>query len=174
METDSSRIFERLMAAEELPLEAAGRGKSKDEAEVDHWCTPVLLERAGYLRKLARAGDGSASETLREYEGHSAMLSVRLRSGAAEFHQRFADVFIVLDGRATLVTGGTIVDGREVSAGEIRGAEVEGGARRELRAGDVAHVPAGTPHQMLLSGEKGFVSLVMKIEQSGDKRAVAG
>jgi mannose-6-phosphate isomerase-like protein (cupin superfamily) len=165
MDPDSSNIFERILAAETLPPHPARRDKSGDEASVDHWCTPVLLERAGYLRKLARAGDGAASETLRAYEGHSMMLSVRLRSGAAEYHERFADLFIVLDGRATLISGGTIVNPREEAPGEIRGAAIEGGTRRELRGGDVAHIPAGTPHQMLLSGDKGFASLVMKIEQ---------
>ena len=163
MDQDSSRILERLIAAEQLPPER--RQRDARETEGDHWSHPVLLERANYLRKMARAGDGSSSETLREYEGHAMMLSVRLRSGIAEFHQRFADLFIVLDGKATLVTGGTIAGAKETGPGEIRGKEVQGGVCRELRAGDVAYVPAATPHQMLLSGDKGFVALVMKIEQ---------
>lgn len=163
MDQDSSGIFERLMAAEQLPPDR--RKREACEGDADQWSHPVMLERAAYLRKLARAGDGAASETLREYEGHAMMLSVRLRSGIAEFHERFADLFIVLDGKATLVTGGTIVGAHEVGPGEIRGKEVEGGMRRELRAGDVAHVPAATPHQMLLSGDNGFAALVMKIAQ---------
>lgn len=168
MDRDSSRLFERLIAAEQLPPRTRARDKA-DESDADHWSMPVLLERAAYLRKLARAGDGSASETLREYEGHSMMLSVRLRSGIAEYHERFADLFIVLEGRATLVTGGMIAGAQEVAPGEMRGAEVQGGVRRELRAGDVAHVPAATPHQMLLSGDKGFASLVMKIERKAEE-----
>jgi len=35
-----------------------------------------------------------------------------------------------------------------------------------LRAGDVAHVPAGLPHQMLVAGETTVTSLVMKIEEA--------
>jgi quercetin dioxygenase-like cupin family protein len=35
-----------------------------------------------------------------------------------------------------------------------------------LRAGDIAHVPAGVPHQMLINGDKTFTSFVVKIEQS--------
>ena len=42
--------------------------------QVDHWSPAILLERAAYLHKLAKHGDGSASETLKEYPQHCAML----------------------------------------------------------------------------------------------------
>jgi quercetin dioxygenase-like cupin family protein len=48
----------------------------------------------------------------------------------------------------------------------MRGAAIEGGGRQTLRAGDVAHVPAGTPHQMLLKGEDTIASLVMKVQEA--------
>jgi len=133
---------------------------------IDHWSPPILLERASYLRKLARAGDGSASEILREYPQHLAMLSYRSRDGEAELHEGFADLFFVLAGAATLVTGGKVIGPRAAGPGETRGKAIEGGSRQELRAGDVAHVPAGVPHQMLVSSEKTFTCFVLKIQQA--------
>ena len=133
--------------------------------QADHYTPAILLERAAYLRKMARHGDGSASETLKEYPQHHTMLSFRSRSGEAEVHERFADVFYVLEGHATLVTGGTVAGARTVAPGEMRGDAVDGGARQELRAGDVAHVPAGLPHQMLVPSEKTFTALVIKIQE---------
>jgi mannose-6-phosphate isomerase-like protein (cupin superfamily) len=133
---------------------------------VDHWSLPLLLERAAYLRKLARHGDGSASETLKEYPQHFAMLSFRSRSGEVEVHERFADLFVVLAGAATLVTGGTVTGARVVAPGETRGESIAGGTPRNLRPGDVAHVPAGTPHQMLLKGDQTITSLVMKVQEA--------
>ena len=94
------------------------------------------------------------------------MLSFRSRDGEAELHENFADVFYVLDGRATLVTGGAVMGARFVGPGETRGSSVEGGARQELRAGDVAHVPAGLPHQMLVAGDKTVTCLVLKVEEN--------
>ena len=138
---------------------------------VDHWSPPVLLERAAYLRKLAKHGDGSASETLKEYPQHFAMLSFRSRDGEAEVHEKFADLFCVLAGKATLVTGGVVIGARTIAPGETRGASIEGGARQTLRAGDFAHVPAGTPHQMLVKGDDTFTSLVMKVQESRRQRA---
>ena len=141
-----------------LPKEKTGHS--------DHWSPAVLLERATTLRKLARQGDGAASETLREYPGHCAMLLFRSRDGVAELHENFADLFYVLDGRATLVTGGTVTGAETIGPGEMRGVSIQGGARQELRAGDVAHVPAGLPHQMLVAGEKTFTCFVVKIQEN--------
>lgn len=131
----------------------------------DHWQPHILLERAAYLRKLARAGDGSASETLREYPQHAAMLSFRGRSGEAEVHEKFADLFYVLSGEATLVTGGTVAKARTEAPGETRGEAIEGGVRRPLHPGDVAHVPAGLAHQMILAGDKTLTCFVVKIQE---------
>jgi len=71
----------------------------------------------------------------------------------------------VLAGVATLVVGGTVVGLRSVGPGETRGESIEGGLHQNLRVGDVAHVPAGTPHQFLLQGDKTVTSLVMKIRE---------
>jgi mannose-6-phosphate isomerase-like protein (cupin superfamily) len=136
------------------------------KSPVDHWSPPLLLERAVYLRKLAKHGDGSASETLKEYPQHFAMLSFRSRSGEVEVHERFADLFVVLAGAATLVTGGTVSGARIVAPGEMRGISIEGGTQQNLRPGDVAHVPAGTPHQMLLKGDDTITCLVMKVQEA--------
>ncbi len=133
---------------------------------VDHWTPPLLLERAAYLRKMAKHGDGSASETLKEYPQHFAMLSFRSRSGEVEVHEHFADLFVVLSGAATLITGGTVTGARIVALGETRGNSIEGGTAQNLRPGDVAHVPAGTPHQMLLKGEDTITCLVMKVQET--------
>jgi mannose-6-phosphate isomerase-like protein (cupin superfamily) len=150
----------------ELPgPQVARKAASKDEARLDHWSAPILLERAAYLRKLAKHGDGSASETLKEYPEHFTMLSFRSRDGVVELHEKFADLFVVLDGRATLLTGGTIEGAETVGPGEIRGVSIKGGTRQELRAGDVSHVPAGLPHQMLVASDKTFTTFVMKIRE---------
>ena len=166
MDDFSRQILKELLPVEREAIPAKARVRSKDEApHLDHWSSTILLERAAYLRKLAKHGDGQASETLKEYAQHATMLSFRARDGVAELHEKFADLFFVLDGRATLVTGGTVLGAETIGPGEVRGLSIEGGTRQELRAGDVAHVPAGVPHQMLVPGEKTFTSFVVKIEQ---------
>ena len=151
---------------QDVSLDEIGPRPQRIANPVDHWSPPILLERAAVLRKLAKHSDGSASETLREYPHHFAMLSFRSRSGEVEVHERFADLFVVLSGAATLLTGGTVAGARIVSPGETRGVSIEGGTPQYLRPGDIAHVPACTPHQMLLKGEDTFTSLVLKVQEA--------
>ncbi len=166
MEIDriSGQILRAVLADEPAPKPA--RRAAADAATADCWTQPVLLERAAYLRKLARAGDGQASETLREYPQHRAMLSFRSRNGEVEVHEKWADLFYVMAGAATLVTGGTVCGGRVIAPGETRGDSIEGGTAQELRAGELVHVPAGTPHQFLVSAEKTVTCFVMKIQEA--------
>lgn len=168
MDEFSREILRELLPAENdvAPSPTKARSRKDEAPHPDHWSQAVLLERAAYLRKLARFGEGEASETLREYPQHAAMLSFRARDGEAEQHTNFADLFYVLSGQATLVTGGRVLCEKTIGPGEVRGTSIEGGVRQELRAGDLVHVPAGVPHQMLVRGEKSFTAFVLKIRET--------
>jgi glc operon protein GlcG len=72
--------------------------------------------------------------------------SRRDKAGVVEVHEQDADIIYVLEGTATFVTGGTMVGGKTIAPGEIRGTEVRGGETRQIAKGDVIIVPAGTPH----------------------------
>ena len=72
--------------------------------------------------------------------------SRREKPGMAEIHTQDADIVYVLDGTATLVTGGTAVHTKETAPDELRGDFIEGGETRQLVKGDVVIIPAGTPH----------------------------
>lgn len=152
-----------------LSVEAKVQPRPKTEQganrSCDHWTGPVLLERTAYLRKLARAGEGSASETIKAFPGHSAMLFVRLRNGPAELVETFALVLMVLEGRATLLTGGVLDKQKQVRAGEQTGAAIAGASTTELRAGDVVHVAASVPHQLLVPADKVFSYLALKMRE---------
>ena len=66
--------------------------------------------------------------------------------GMAEVHARDTDIIHVLNGTATVVTGGTVVGGKATAPDEVRGTGIESGDRRIVGKGDVLIVPAGTPH----------------------------
>lgn len=83
-------------------------------------------------------GDGG-----RNYMVHA---SRREKPGMVEVHIKDTDIIYVLDGSATFVTGGTMVDGKLTEADEIRGTAVANGDTRRIVKGDVIIVPNGTPH----------------------------
>ena len=93
------------------------------------------------------------------------MLAFRARSGGAELHRDYADLFVILDGRATLVTGGAIEGAHGTGEGETRGTAVTGGQSREVSAGDVVHIPAGMNHQMLVPEGATVTYFVTKLEE---------
>ncbi|MBM4264289.1 MAG: hypothetical protein FJ145_23055 [Deltaproteobacteria bacterium] len=66
--------------------------------------------------------------------------------GVVEVHTKDTDIIYMLEGSATFVTGGTLVDGKDIEAEEIRGKDVKGGESRTITKGDVIVVPHGTPH----------------------------
>ena len=87
----------------------------------------------------------------------------RTGTGSSEVHSEFADVLYVLQGSATFVTGGTVVDGAEGLPGEIRGRGISGGETRHLHAGELAVVPAGVPHWISEVEGKEILYMVVKV-----------
>src|ERR1700760_1407788 len=67
---------------------------------------------AAQLTKLSADAKttGTGGTTLGDYTSHSIKLSVRAKSGNAEIHAHFDDVFVVTGGSAMLITGGTVLN----------------------------------------------------------------
>jgi glc operon protein GlcG len=96
-------------------------------------------------RSAVEAGLRQGAELVREPD-FRVDAGFRDGPGEAEVHTTDTDIFYVLDGDATFVTGGEIVNPRETSSGEIRGESIRGGAEIRLQAGDVIVIPRGVPH----------------------------
>ena len=74
------------------------------------------------------------------------VLANRRGAGEVEVHEKTNHIFIIVEGEATFVTGGTLVSPRNTDPGQIRAANVQGGTVHHLTKGDVITVPAKTPH----------------------------
>ncbi len=133
--------------------------------QVDHLTQSQLLEKARQLSAKAHGSEGAASVRLSEYPNHFTMISLRNQDGGAEIHEDYADLFFVVEGSATLVTGGAVEGGASVSRGEIRGKSVLNGTRTTLNQGDIVHIPATVPHQLLVPQGGMFVYFVVKVKE---------
>ena len=129
-----------------------------------HWSKATLQN---YQEKLAGKLDPktkSASERLESFGNHFFVIAHREGDGEAELHEGQADIFVVESGGATLVVGGEIVGARTSSPGEVRGTSIDGGERVKLGVGDVIHIAAKTPHQLLIEPGGKFTYFVMKVD----------
>ena len=99
-----------------------------------------------YLRSSVVAAAFHKGQPLVEVDNYKVHASHRDGPGKVEVHVRDTDIIHVLHGGATLVTGGSVLDGKTVEPDEIRGAAIQGGESRKIAEGDVIVVPHGVPH----------------------------
>ena len=94
------------------------------------------------------------------------MLAFRSKDGVGEVHEKFADIFIVIDGKATLLTGGELENPQTSSPGELHGSSIlHPSQTTKLEKGDIVHIPANTPHQMLLPKDGSITYFVVKVKE---------
>jgi len=74
------------------------------------------------------------------------VLAQRREAGPVEYHDRTNHVFVMVEGEATLVVGGTMVDSKRTAVDQMRAPSLEGGTTYHLSKGDVITIPAKTPH----------------------------
>lgn len=88
----------------------------------------------------------------------------RVVAGNVEVHARDTDIFYILAGSATCVTGGTVVEPATTAPGEIRGKATTGGVKHSLTKGDVLVIPQGVPH-WFTEVDGTFLYFVVKVTQ---------
>jgi quercetin dioxygenase-like cupin family protein len=74
------------------------------------------------------------------------ILANRKPATPIEWHEHTNHVFIMVEGEATFVTGGTMVNPKETGPGQMTATSIEGGETHHLSKGDVITIPAKTPH----------------------------
>jgi mannose-6-phosphate isomerase-like protein (cupin superfamily) len=146
------------------PSLAFAQAKTDDQLKVDHLTTAGLLDKAEGLEESAGA-KGAASAKLNEYPNHYTMIALRNKTGSAEVHEKYADIFVILRGEATLLSGGTVVDAKTLSPGEISGTSLKDGNQTPVHEGDVLHIPANLPHQLLVPAKGELVYFVVKVKE---------
>jgi len=127
------------------------------------WKSAELKETG---KKLAAKMDQNkvATEALVNYGNHNLMVAHREADGQAELHETQADIFVVESGEGTLVVGGTVADPKTVSPHEVRGTSVQDGVKKHLAPGDIVHIAARTPHQVLVPAGKQITYFVVKVD----------
>jgi|SRR5581483_6848771 len=122
-------------------------------------------ELKGFESKLSPKMNAQkvATQPLGTFGNHKFLMAHREGDGEAELHETQTDVMVIESGEATLVVGGAVVDPKTTQPHEIRGPSIRGGEKKALGPGDVLHIPAKIPHQMLVANGKQITYFVVKI-----------
>ena len=150
-----SRMVLRVVALLALPL---GIARAQSDASV---------RLIGHDQVESAFAKGMPLIEVGDYKIHA---SRREGPGMAEIHTRDTDIAYVLRGSATLVTGGTAVDVKEIAPEELRGTAIQGGETRQLQVGDVVVIPNGVPH-WFKDVQAPFLYYVVKVRQAGRETA---
>ncbi len=92
------------------------------------------------------------------------MAGRRSGPGTVEIHEKDTDIFYIVDGTATFVTGGKANEVKEKSPGEFGATEIVGGDVRHLAKGDVILIPNGVPHWFTETSTP-FLYFVVKVSK---------
>ncbi len=101
----------------------------------------------------------------RVLEGGAYSINIRIvKEGDAPLvHASSADVWVMMEGTATAITGGELVDGKKrPNVDDEAGSAIRGGKEQPLKPGDVLYVPPGVPHGF--KDVKGFRAYLIRFD----------
>jgi quercetin dioxygenase-like cupin family protein len=127
----SKIIFSFITSAMLLTVIAAEQSQKSAILHLDHQKVDAAFAKGGPL--LAT-------------NNFKVMAGRRTGPGEVEIHEHDTDIFYILEGSATFVTGGKVIEQRSSGPGEMRAKEIVGGENHQLNKGDVIVIPNGIPH----------------------------
>jgi quercetin dioxygenase-like cupin family protein len=108
--------------------------------------TAAAADAVTYVSKDKVAAAMAKGGPLASGSDYIVSVSRRDKGGSSEVHDNETDTFYIMEGAATFVTGGTMVDAKTSGPGQSRGSGITGGTSHALSKGDVITIPKGTPH----------------------------
>src|SRR5262245_1146428 len=103
----------------------------------------AMMAKAKSERK---EGQALLAQSMIQLAPYNVSLESRAAVANAAVHETEAELFYVIDGSATLVTGGKLTSETRTNAANLSGKGIEGGRSREVSQGDLTIVPEGTRH----------------------------
>jgi glc operon protein GlcG len=130
---------------EEIALAGAASGRMLKIGAA----SAALPRKATFIDHAMVASGFAKGSVLVNMENYMVHASHREKDGIAEIHTLDTDLVYVLEGSATLVTGGTAPDAKMIEPNEWRGSAIVGGESRRVVKGDVVAIPPGVPHMFV-------------------------
>jgi mannose-6-phosphate isomerase-like protein (cupin superfamily) len=138
-----SLLFASQAALAEPPAAQSTPAPATTRTMVSSADVSALIAKAKAERK---EGQALLAQSMIQLAPYNVSLEYRSAVANAAVHEHEAELFYVVDGSATLVTGGTLKEEKRTNAENLSGSGIEGGVSRHVAKGDFVMVPEGTPH----------------------------
>jgi mannose-6-phosphate isomerase-like protein (cupin superfamily) len=144
-----------------------------DQDPVVYWSAETLEHAHEAMAKTAAAGGSVAdpralvSIPITRTHAYNFLHRIMGKNGqppGVEFHQGNTDIYFVIGGSETLMTGGEIENREHIPnrPGEDRGPLIKNGKGYRMKPGDVVNMPPLVPHQSL-PDPGGFTYMLIKV-----------
>ncbi len=90
----------------------------------------------------------SLGQAMLKLGAYNVNMEHRVMGQAAAVHEKEAELFFVIDGSGTIVTGGKLVEEKRTNEANLSGSSIQGGVSKKISKGDWVMVPEGVPHQI--------------------------
>jgi mannose-6-phosphate isomerase-like protein (cupin superfamily) len=91
--------------------------------------------------------DANGFQAFIELSPYAVNMEHRIQGQGAAVHEREAELFYVIDGAGTFLTGGKLIDEKRTNESNLSGSGIQGGVSKRVSKGDWMIVPEGVPHQ---------------------------
>jgi mannose-6-phosphate isomerase-like protein (cupin superfamily) len=101
---------------------------------------------AAKAKSERKEGQALVAQPIVQLAPYNVSLEYRAAVANAAVHEKEAELFYVIDGAATMITGGKLTKETRTNAENLSGSGIEGGVTRRVAKGDFIMVPENTPH----------------------------
>jgi mannose-6-phosphate isomerase-like protein (cupin superfamily) len=133
-------------AAVVTQLPAQQKGKQGPQPPKTYTSAKEVASMMAKAKNERKQDQANFIQTILRLDPYSANLEYRGAVGPAAVHEKEAELFYVIDGGGTLVTGGKLAGETRTNAENLSGTAIEGGATQDVGKGDFFVVPENTPH----------------------------
>jgi mannose-6-phosphate isomerase-like protein (cupin superfamily) len=134
-----------LASAVLIAQQPAGKGKAAPQPNKEYSSAADVAAMIAKAKNDRKDGQAIVQNNILRLAPYSAGLEYRASVGPAAVHDTEAEMFYVIEGSGTLVTGGKLV-GETRNGDNLSGTAIEGGNARTIGKGDFVIVPEKTAH----------------------------
>ena len=139
------RAFSAALVVTLLTAAVVAQQKGAPQAPVTYKSAADVAAMIAKAKADHKDGQALISQNILQLAPYKASLEYRASVGAASIHLKEAEMFYVVDGSGTLITGGKLV-GETKNGDNLTGTAIEGGTPQAVSKGDFIIVPENTGH----------------------------